>query len=174
MIHIQHIQWQRPQEGGNEKSATFIYDAFANPDPQSSIAAVVVRRYANNGTAGAFANISLVENAAANPYAVQAAWKRYGLAGIEYVPYAELTEGLSKLDIEIPPRLTATLVGQEGFHHDAEAAQAHTEERLAHLVFMFRTTSILSESVEICTAFIAVMRDAMPDMHAIYQIARKK
>ena len=103
---------------------------------------------------------------AINPNAVPGLWKSHGLAGIDYAPYSAVTDGLTKLKVEVPRQLTAILVGQENFHEDAEAAKAHTAERLAHLVSTFRSSCVLSESVAVCTAFLEAMCNELADMRA--------
>ena len=173
MIDIQHAHWQPPRKdlGRKHKApGTFTYDAFVNPDTQSSIAAVVVRRYASNDNSETSMDVSLVSNRSrGSSRAVQALWKQHGLTGIDYAPYAEVEDGLAKLRVDVPPELTAILIGQESFHEDATAAKLHTEERLAHLVATFRSSCVLSESVAVCTAFLEAMCHELADFRAIYQ-----
>ncbi len=176
MIDIQHAQWQcahKEMRREHKVGGTFTYDVFVNPDTHSSIAAVVVRRYASNDTATTSIDVSLVENKSAMNAHAQALWKRYGLVGIEYAPYEAVKEGLAKLQVKVPSRLTAVLVGQQEFHEDAETAKAHTAERLAHLVRTFRGSDVLSESVAVCTAFLEAMCGELEDLREIYQPSDK-
>jgi hypothetical protein len=170
VIDIKHAQWQEHHEGmsrRNKNDGTFTYDAFVNPDRQSSIAAVVVKRYASNDNSKTSIDISLVANKSAyGATLTQALWKKYGLVGIDYAPYKEVKECLVNLNVKVPSHLTAVLVGQEDFHIDADTAKIHAAERLAHLVSTFRTTCVLSESVAVCTAFLEVMCNELTDMLA--------
>lgn len=177
MIDIQHAQWGQDRERANpkqRKDGSVTYDAFVNPDTQSSIAAVIVRRHTSADQTASSIDVSLVpNNAIARDQAIQAHWKRHGLAGLEYAPYEAVKDGLARLNVQIPSSLTAVLVGQQHFHEDAESAKAHTAERLKHLVSTFRSTAVLSESVPVCLAFLEAMCGELEDMRTIYQPARK-
>ena len=177
MIDIQHAQSKHSHKDvrrDHKQDCMFTYDTFVNPDRDSSIAAIVVKRYANNDNSKTSIDISLVANKSANAIPVtRALWKKHGLTGIEYATYEEVAEGLNHFHVNVPPYLTAIVVGQEDFHQDAETAKAHTEERLAHLVSTFRSTNVLSESIAVCTAFLEAMCEEMPDLRAIYQPSKK-